>query len=308
MAEQIHPIFAVRGSFKDHKRISTWTPASPWPDADVAFHWTNFDYPLLHIHEYWEMLVLISGTLRHELNDKPAILKQHHACLLRPDDCHRLLANDSTPVIILNFMVKKEYMAQLLATYGTSMVEKLQNSTDLSFAVSEATLSKCIADTQALQLDNTSSLEEKIDRCRVLFISLLSELMMQNITNHKTQPKWLSNFLMKLSQSNLTNISIKTDLMADAPYSYSRMICLFKKHMGCTISQYISHLRVERAKEYLRNTNLHIIDIAASVGCDNVTHFNRIFKGATGQTPSQFRKANARFPIEENKQNESKNT
>lgn len=293
MSPQINPIFAVRGELKDHKYVSGWSPASPWPDVDVAFHWTNFDYPRAHIHEYWEILVLVSGTLRHQVNGKSTILNEHHACLLRPDDCHSLFAANSEPVIVLNFMAKKDYATRLFAAYGQDMTDRILNSEDLSFTVSEATLNKCIVDTQFLQIDKTLSDEEKSSRCKILFISLISELMMQNVTIAKSYPQWLSSFLMKLSQSNYSVRSIKTDLVADSTYSYSRLIHLFKKHMGCTIAQYIAHQRVERAKEYLRYTNMRIIDIAAAVGCDSVTHFNRIFKQSTGVTPTQFRQSNS---------------
>ena len=293
MSEQIRPIFAVLGTLKDYKYVSAWTPASPWPDAEVAFHWTNFDYPLLHCHEYWEMLILVSGTLRHHVNNKEYTLKQHQACLLRPDDCHNLRAVGSEPIIILNFMIKKEYMEQLLAVFGEATVKTVLSAEDLSFTVSNTTINKCITDTQALQVDNTLTLEAKVNRCKALFISLISELMIQNIASAYAQPHWLSGFLTKISQSDLSNISIKTNLVAESTYSYSRTIYLFKKYMGCTISQYISHLRVERAKEYLKNTKMRIIDIAAAVGCDNVTHFNRLFKKATGMSPTQFRINNA---------------
>lgn len=296
MSQQINPVFAIRGALKDHKYLSTWSPASPWPDAEVAFHWTNFDYPRAHIHEYWELLVLVSGNLRHELNGKTTILMQHQACLLRPNDCHSLYAADDAPILILNFMIKKDYMAQLLSAYGQALTDRILNSEDLSFNVSETALNKCIADTQVLQIDKSLSLDEKVSRCKIMLISLFSELMMQNVTIARSYPQWLSNFLLKLSHLDLSNISIKTDLMEDTNYSYSRLIHLFKKHMGCTIAQYISHQRVERSKEYLRYTNMRIIDIAAAVGCDNVTHFNRIFKRSTGVTPTQFRQSNSNIP------------
>lgn len=293
MSEQIHPIFAVRGDLKDHQHVSTWTPASPWPNADVAFHWTNFDYPRAHTHEYWEILILVSGTLSHEINGIATTLTSHQAYLIRPEDCHRFYAIGDEPVIILNMMAKKTYVNQLLATYGDSIAEKIYTSKNLSFNVSDTIFNKCVIDTQVLQLDSTISIEEKVERCRILFVGLIAELMLQNIS--KPKPQWLSHFLMKLSQSNLSNLSIKTDLMAESTYSYSRTICLFKKYMGCTIAQYITHLRVEQAKDYLKNTNMRIIDVSAAVGCDNVTHFNRIFKSATGITPTEFRKNNTRI-------------
>lgn len=292
MSNKIQPIYAVPGDPKDNKHLSQWVPASPWPDAEVAFHWANFPYPYAHIHDYWEILVLVSGTLKHNINGKVSIMKEHHTCLLRPDDCHYHFGVGEEPIIILNIMAKREYVAKVLSIYGDDLREKLLNSEDLSFSISEALFNKCVADTQALQIDTVLSLDEKISRCKVLFASLISELMIQNISSGSAQPKWLSDFLIKLSQADLSNVSIKDDLIADSSYSYSRLIYLFKKHMGCTIAQYITQLRVERAKEYLKRSNMHVIDIAAAVGCDNVTHFNRIFKKAVGVSPSEFRRNN----------------
>lgn len=293
MQPQISPIFSVRGDLSTHKYVSKLETASPWQDSDVSFHWSNFDYPRQHIHEYWEILVLISGRIRHCVNGRTSVLTAHQACLLRPNDCHAFFAADDSPVIILNFMAKKEYMTKLLDTYGEELTNRLVSSEDLSFTVSKDALNKCIADTQFLQIDTRLSTDEKISRSKLLFIRLLSELMMQNVTITGSYPQWLSDFLLKLSHADLSDLHVRQALMNETPYSYSRLIYLFKQYMGCTIVQYISYLRVERAKEYLKYTNRHMIDIASLVGCDNVTHFNRIFKAATGMPPSRFRKENS---------------
>ena len=293
--QPITPSYSIRCEQKDHQYLSKWSPASPWPDTEISFHWTNFDYPWSHIHEYWELLIIISGSVHHTINGKSTFLRKHQACLLRPTDCHSFCVADESPLIVLNFMIKKEYSAQLLGAYGAELTDRVLNSKDLSFTVNDNTVSKCIFDTQVLQVDKTLSKEERENRCKILFVSLFSELMMKNITIAPTYPKWLSDFLVKLSHSDLSTTSIKNDLTIDSTYGYSQLIYLFKKHMGCTIKQYISHQRIERAKELLKYSDLKIIDIAATVGCDNVSHFNRIFKAATGMTPTQFRQSVSRF-------------
>ena len=287
--QQINPIFAVRGELGDHEHHSTWLPTSPWPEEEIAFNWTNFDYPQAHTHDYWELLILVSGSLRHEINGKTEMLRAQQACLLRPDDCHSLHAEGTGPVIVLNFMAKGEYIEKLLAVYGQQMQERVLQSGDLSFSIPEDIFQRCVTDTQVLQVDKNLSLEQSVSRCKILFVGLISELMMQNVTIAKPYPTWLAEFLVRISHSDLSDISIKKDLTEGSGYSYSRLIYLFKKYVGCTIAQYISHQRVERAKEYLKYTDMKMIEIAAAVGCDNVTHFNRIFKAATGMSPTQFR-------------------
>lgn len=65
---------------------------------------------------------------------------------------------------------------------------------------------------------------------------------------------------------------------------------LFKKETGYYIYEYITKMRIERAKELLSRTNQSVITVANAIGFNNVTYFNKIFKEITGITPTEFRK------------------
>ena len=64
---------------------------------------------------------------------------------------------------------------------------------------------------------------------------------------------------------------------------------MFKKATGLNFTEYLSRVRVEKAKNLLLNPNLRISEIAFEVGFQSLTHFNRVFKEITGQSPSEFR-------------------
>ena len=64
---------------------------------------------------------------------------------------------------------------------------------------------------------------------------------------------------------------------------------LFKKSTGINFIDYLSHLRIEKAKNLLLNPDCLISEIAFEVGFQSLTHFNRVFKKITGQSPSQYR-------------------
>lgn len=65
---------------------------------------------------------------------------------------------------------------------------------------------------------------------------------------------------------------------------------LFKKVMGKTFSEYINALRIREAKRLLLVTNEKIINISISVGYDNVTYFNKVFRRKCGLSPGSYRK------------------
>jgi YesN/AraC family two-component response regulator len=64
---------------------------------------------------------------------------------------------------------------------------------------------------------------------------------------------------------------------------------LFKRATGLNFTEYLSQVRVEKAKSMLPNPNLRISEIAFEVGFQSLTHFNRVFKRITGQSPTGYR-------------------
>ena len=70
--------------------------------------------------------------------------------------------------------------------------------------------------------------------------------------------------------------------------SNSRYITVFKKHMGMTPSEYIISLRINVACDLLKNHDMSVKEVAASVGYDNPHFFSKLFKKKTGITPKSY--------------------
>jgi AraC-like DNA-binding protein len=64
---------------------------------------------------------------------------------------------------------------------------------------------------------------------------------------------------------------------------------LFKKATGLNFTEYLSRIRVEKAKNLLLNPNLRVSEIAYQVGFQSLTHFNRVFRKLAGQSPTRYR-------------------
>jgi YesN/AraC family two-component response regulator len=56
-----------------------------------------------------------------------------------------------------------------------------------------------------------------------------------------------------------------------------------------TFTDYLGRVRVEKTKNLLLNPNLRTSEIAYTVGFQSLTHFNRIFRKLTGESPTHFR-------------------
>lgn len=64
---------------------------------------------------------------------------------------------------------------------------------------------------------------------------------------------------------------------------------MFKRATGLTFTEYLSRVRVEKAKSLLLNPHIRISEVAFEVGFQSLSQFNRVFKKITGQSPSQYR-------------------
>ncbi len=78
--------------------------------------------------------------------------------------------------------------------------------------------------------------------------------------------------------------------LAEAVYLTPTYLCvLFKQATGKTINEYITQERMNKAKEFLSQTNIRLYDVCYKVGYFSPSYFSRIFKKYTGQTPGEYR-------------------
>jgi len=69
----------------------------------------------------------------------------------------------------------------------------------------------------------------------------------------------------------------------------------FKKQYNFTISQYILHKRIDKAKALLTATTMTIYEIGESVGIGDPQYFNKQFRKVSGISPSLYRKENQKY-------------
>ena len=79
------------------------------------------------------------------------------------------------------------------------------------------------------------------------------------------------------------------DVAEHVAYTPSYLSTLFKQSVGMSFSDYLLDLRIQKAKELLKETDQTIYEISAAVGYPNAKYFRKLFKTATGVRPSEYR-------------------
>ena len=76
----------------------------------------------------------------------------------------------------------------------------------------------------------------------------------------------------------------------------ARMVCLspdylsriFRQETGISFHQYLNNVRITKAKELIRTTNLRLTDISQMVGYDDQSYFTKVFKRTAGIAPGEY--------------------
>lgn len=94
---------------------------------------------------------------------------------------------------------------------------------------------------------------------------------------------------LRYIKSNYTRKIKLTDISNELHVNPTYFSALFSQEMGRPFTDYILELRISKAKDLLRNTNMDIVDISGASGFENQSYFTKIFRKRTGQTPRQYR-------------------
>ena len=84
------------------------------------------------------------------------------------------------------------------------------------------------------------------------------------------------------------------DVAGEVGMSQSHFSTVFAQETGLTFTQYLTALRIGKAKELLSATAMRSSEIAFAVGYNDAHYFSYMFKKQTGMTPSEYRKENGR--------------
>lgn len=106
---------------------------------------------------------------------------------------------------------------------------------------------------------------------------LIAEQVKEYIQEHYADP-------------NLSNGEIAEHFQMNISY----LSTFFKEKTGMSPLTYIHWVRLEKARELLRDTDLNVEGISQNVGCNNSVTLTRLFKKYEGITPAAYRKRNRR--------------
>lgn len=287
------PVFVDHGLNKlaDFKTSSIWKS----DDVEASFSFINFDYPMLHVHkDLCEILFVYSGEVVNYVNDFAQVMRAGDCCIMLKNDSHKMAFDGDVKrgFGAINFLIRDTYFDHLKYIFGEKEASLFDDSYEMmTFHLDEVASTSVYNQTLLMQTPDNVYVRKNEFACKRVIIDLLAEYVSQKLKllSEQNVPKWLKEMLVEMQDRDSVDKS-PGDFISEAPYSYSYVAKEFKRHMGCSVMNYLTSVKLNYAKELLQNTELTTMEISSRIGFDSLSHFNHSFKKHFGSTPSEVRK------------------
>ena len=119
------------------------------------------------------------------------------------------------------------------------------------------------------------------------YVSVSCELCQRQKDGMGSRPvRMIKEYVGEHYSENITLNDIADIVFLNPAY----LSAMFKKETGQTLTQYLIDVRIDKAKEMLRNPERTIGEIACMVGYQDERHFSKLFSKMTGVKPTEYRR------------------
>ncbi len=270
----------------------------------ITIHYFEFDKNFVshtESHDFWELVYADKGDLICSTDDREVILKEGEVIFHKPgvSHAHKADGRRAPNVFIISFECKNEairyfedrHMAvdKSLLRFIFAIIEESKRTFDLPYSDPELKKMKLLENPalggqqliknylelliiNLMRNEAEKNSSEAVFLPREQFDELISDKVIEYMKEHVTE---------RLSVMNICDI---------LHYNKSYIFRQFKKTTGSSLMAYFTKLKIQKAKELLRETDMSVAAISDNLSFDNPNYFSKTFKKITGYTPSTYRK------------------
>lgn len=283
----------VKTSFYTANRINHYHPEV------VAYYykeWLDFQMPF-HSHEAIEIMYVISGECHVELENEIIPLKKGQFIMIDSYIQHRLIVEDSKPCRMLNI----EFILKSKSGTYPSIKELSMENEKLQTLLKDEQPFIVLKDIEGLDQTLKSLVLELGEKDQinsaVIIQTLISQLILKVariVAHSKKRTSLPTDIYIKEIINHMHHnydVDLKVEDLASIVYLHASYLHrIFKESMGCTIMEYLTEIRMDKAKMLLAKTDIPITEISDYVGINSRQYFSFLFKKTTGQSPRTYRK------------------
>ncbi len=247
-------------------------------------------------HDFWELCYVKDGEIALECDGKSYEIGKNQLFLISPNTYHSYAPSGGKS---LAFVICFESLSDVLDSISSITIDldsdhlyilnKIIYESEHTFKMNEDDL------LEVLSSPNFGGKQAIILLLEYLLICLTRQLSFDESSNLVLlrDKHFYSDFVKLIIAFLRENVRAKltlNDICEKMNCSRSFACRVFKEQTGDTLFSYFNKLKVEEAKNMLKETDISISDISYSLGFDELKYFDYLFKKYVGDTPNSYRK------------------
>lgn len=241
-----------------------------------------------HAHENFQICYITKGTCLHHIQDQAIRIVKGDMFAIPPFLPHRLEPCSGKQVELIQI----DFMPMLVEPESGELVQMFFPKIPISLE-SQLVIERLI---EHMKLEHTSrnpgyQMLIKADLLRLL-VTLFREHSASE-PDARDQNRRLMHETMRYIEAHYAEPLSLEEMASRAAMSPAYFSYMFKIMKGQNFIPFVNRLRIAKAAQLLRHSQLSVTEICYSTGFRNASHFNRMFKKSAGVTPTEYRSGEA---------------
>ena len=262
---------------------------------------SDFSFPG-ESHDFWELVCVDRGEIDALAGDRRLTLKKGNILFHKPNEFHNVLTNGkvSPSLVVIGFECHspaiKSFEDQLMSVQDTEkelmaqIIVEARNT--FSGRLDDPYQEELIFNSEPLTFGSAQLISHYLEQ---LIIHLYRRYFSYSL------PVRSSRFLAEASSGNDTYNRIVRymeehlgermtidRICRDNLVGRSQLQKLFRDTKGCGVIEFFSMMKIDTAKQMIRDNQLNFTQIADRLGYNSIHYFSRQFKQITTMTPSEY--------------------
>ncbi len=261
-------------------------------------------------HDFWEFNYIDKGCMVVTIDGKEYLLKSGELVFFQPNEFHSLEArglsapNHTVVSFVSNSKAMKYFKNKIIAL--NSAERKL-----LSILLREGLAAYSPIDKQPPITGMKEKENAPIGAVQMTF-NLLEEFLITllrrsesgiSIGTRLLSPMFYESLpdrikeIAKYMEQNIDQSLSVNQIAKQFSLSESVLKKMFSKDVGCGVTDFFNNMKIEKAKEHIREDEKNFTQISDELGFSSIHYFSRLFKKKTGMTLTEYR-SSVSYPSE----------
>ena len=262
---------------------------------------SDFSFPG-ESHDFWELVCVDRGEIDALAGDRRLTLKKGNILFHKPNEFHNVLTNGkvSPSLVVIGFECHspaiKSFEDQLMSVHDTEkelmaqIIVEARNT--FSGRLDDPYQEEFIFNSEPLTFGSAQLISHYLEQLMIhlyrRYFSYSLPVRSSRFLAEASSGNDTYNRIVRYMEEHLGERMTIDRICRDNLVGRSQLQKLFRDTKGCGVIEFFSMMKIDTAKQMIRDNQLNFTQIADRLGYNSIHYFSRQFKQITTMTPSEY--------------------